>query len=212
MYIGIQVSAILSVMAEPFIPFTSKRINAMLGGSTLPFDSIKLFLNESKINPFLNSGHLLGTPEVLFPKIMDRKDSSRLLIIEKQKEKLVAIMEGQRETQYPPLKPNITYDDFSKLDLRTGIILEATAVPKADKLLSLRVDLGFETRTIVSGIAQHFAPEKLIGKNVVVVANLEPRKLRGIESQGMLLLAEKEDGSLIFVGTDLSTEGGWIVK
>ena len=212
MFTGLQVSAILSIMAEPFIPFTSKRINAMLGLSALPAESLRLFLNESVKQPFISSGCLLGTPEVLFPKIIDRKDTSRLTIIEKQKAKLHAIMEEEKDTSFPPLKPNITFDDFAKLDLRSGIILEATAVPKADKLLVLKVDLGFEIRTIVSGIALHFSPESLPGKKVVVVANLEPRKLRGIESQGMLLLAERGTGELIFVGADQPMEGGWVVK
>lgn len=212
MFTGLQVSAILSIMAEPFIPFTSKRINAMLGLSALPAESLRLFLNESVKQPFISSGSLLGTPEVLFPKIIDRKDTSRLTIIEKQKAKLHAIMEEEKDTSFPPLKPNITFDDFAKLDLRSGIILEAAAVPKADKLLVLKVDLGFEIRTIVSGIALHFSPESLIGKKVVVVANLEPRKLRGIESQGMLLLAERGTGELVFVGADQPMEGGWVVK
>jgi methionyl-tRNA synthetase len=212
MFTGLQVSAILSIMAEPFIPFTSKRINAMLGLSALPAESLRLFLNESVKQPFISSGSLLGTPEVLFPKIIDRKDTSRLTIIEKQKAKLHAIMEEEKDTSFPPLKPNITFDDFAKLDLRSGIILEAAAVPKADKLLVLKVDLGFEIRTIVSGIALHFSPESLPGKKVVVVANLEPRKLRGIESQGMLLLAERGTGELIFVGADQPIEGGWVVK
>ena len=212
MFTGLQVSAILSIMAEPFIPFTSKRINTMLGLSALPAESLRLFLNESVKQPFISSGSLLGTPEVLFPKIIDRKDTSRLTIIEKQKAKLHAIMEEEKDTSFPPLKPNITFDDFAKLDLRSGIILEAAAVPKADKLLVLKVDLGFEIRTIVSGIALHFSPESLIGKKVVVVANLEPRKLRGIESQGMLLLAERGTGELVFVGADQPMEGGWVVK
>lgn len=211
-FTGLQVSAILSVLAEPFIPFTAKRIHGMLGLSNIPVLSLNLFLNESKIQPFLPPEHQLGTPEVLFPKIIDRKDSSRWSIIEKQKAKLNAIMIEEKEMTQPSLKPNISYDEFAKLDLRTGVILEAAPVPKADKLLVLKVDLGFEKRTIVSGIALHFKPESLIGKNVVVVANLEPRKLRGIESQGMLLLAEKENGDLVFVGTDLPAEGGWIVK
>ena len=212
MFTGLQVSAILSIMAEPFIPFTSKRINTMLGLSALPAESLRLFLNESVKQPFISSGSLLGTPEVLFPKIIERKDTSRLTIIEKQKAKLHAIMEEEKDTSFPPLKPNITFDDFAKLDLRSGIILEASAVPKADKLLVLKVDLGVEIRTIVSGIALHFSPESLIGKKVVVVANLEPRKLRGIESQGMLLLAERGTGELVFVGADQPMEGGWVIK
>lgn len=212
MFISLQVSAILSVMAEPFIPFTAKRINTMLGGSQIPVTSLKLFLNESIVQPFLPATQQLGVPEVLFPKIMDRKDTSRLSIIENQKAKLNAIMEEEKETTHSPVKPNITYDDFAKIDLRTGIIKEASVVPKSDKLLVLKVDLGFEDRTIVSGIALHFSPDSLIGRKVVVVANLEPRKLRGIESQGMLLLAEKGNGELVFVGADTPVEGGWVVK
>jgi methionyl-tRNA synthetase len=212
MFTCLQVSAILSVMAEPFLPFSAKRINSMLGSSSTPADSLRLFLNDSTIQVFLSPGHLLGAPEVLFPKIMDRKDGSRLSIIEKQKAKLSHIMQEENVPLQPAVKPNISYDDFAKLDLRTGIIREASAVPKADKLLVLKVDLGFEVRTIVSGIALHFSPDSLMGKKVVVVANLEPRTLRGIESQGMLLLAEKSDGELVFVGAETPIDGGWIVK
>jgi methionyl-tRNA synthetase len=115
-------------------------------------------------------------------------------------------------SNYPEAKPEITYDDFTKLDLRTGVIREAERVPKADKLLKLSVDLGFETRTIVSGIAEHFEPESLVGKRVVIVANLAPRKLRGIESQGMILSAEDGDGKLGLIAPPDEWEGGWIVK
>lgn len=111
-----------------------------------------------------------------------------------------------------PEVAEIQYDDFAKLDLRIGTITEAAKVPKADKLLQLQVDLGYETRTIVSGIAQHFAPESLVGKQVIVVANLAPRKMRGIESQGMILSAEQPDGSLILVGPHNLTQPGSGVK
>ncbi len=106
------------------------------------------------------------------------------------------------------IKPEIQYDDFGKLDLRIGTIKSAEKVQKADKLLKLQVDLGFEERTIVSGIAQHFEPESLVNKQVIVVANLAPRKMRGIESQGMILTAEQPDGTLILVNPDAVTTNG----
>ena len=116
------------------------------------------------------------------------------------------------ENNFEALKPEIVYDDFGRLDLRIGTILSAEKVQKADKLLKLDVDLGFEKRTIVSGIAQHFAPESLINKQVVVVANLAPRKMRGIESQGMILTAEQPDGKLILLSPDSVTIGGSTVR
>ena len=112
----------------------------------------------------------------------------------------------------PAFKEAVSYDDFAKLDLRTGTILEAEAVPKADKLLKLLVDLGSEQRTIVSGIAQHFDPAKIVGQQVVIVANLAPRTLRGIVSQGMILTAENEKGELMFVCPATSFGNGWTVK
>ena len=114
-------------------------------------------------------------------------------------EPLAVSTEPEVEAQSSPLKALIQYDDFAKLDLKTGIILSAEKVAKADKLLKLEIDLGFEKRTIVSGIALHFKPEEIIGKQVVVVANLAPRKMRGIESNGMILMAEDKAGKLHFV-------------
>jgi len=106
------------------------------------------------------------------------------------------------EKTFEPVKEHINFEYFLKVDLRVGTILEAEKMPKADKLLVFKVDLGFETRTIISGIAQHFSPEELIGKRVTVVANLAPRKLRGVESQGMILLSENKKGKLVFVNPD----------
>jgi methionyl-tRNA synthetase len=112
----------------------------------------------------------------------------------------------------PPVQEEIQYDDFAKLDIRTGTILEASKVEKADKLLKLTVDLGFEKRTIVSGIAQHYQPEEIIGQQVVVLANLAPRKMRGIDSQGMILMAEDAEGRLSFVSPKAGWPDGWGVK
>ena len=157
-------------------------------------------------------GHQLGEPQHLFTRITDE-------VIEAQIKKLedtdmannpmltqTEEVEVQPEITYLPLKSEIVYDDFDKLDIRTGTILEAEKVPKADKLLKLSVDLGFEIRTIVSGIAEHFDSAAIVGQQVLVVANLAPRKLRGIESNGMILTAENAEGKLGFV----SPQEGWM--
>jgi methionyl-tRNA synthetase len=115
-------------------------------------------------------------------------------------------------SDFLPLKPEITIDDFGKIDLRTGVILSAQKVPKADKLLQLEIDLGFEKRTILSGIAMHFSPEEVIGKQVIVVANLAPRKMRGIDSNGMILMAEDLTGKLHFAHAGNLASGGWKVS
>jgi len=122
---------------------------------------------------------------------------AQLAKLNAQKEKLDA-----QKTKFKPVKPEITFDDFQKMDIRTGIIIEAEKVPKADKLLQFKVDLGFESRTIVSGIAEHFEADNLIGQKVTVLVNLAPRKIRGVESQGMILLAENAEGDLTFVGSN----------
>jgi len=213
MFVGIQIVRLLSVLAFPFIPFTAPRIAGLLGLDAPSAGDLEDLLAKMERNePLLPSGSRIGQPEVLFPKINDRKDSSRLEIVERQKNKLAAIVEEETSTHREPFKPSVEYDDFAKIDLRTGTILEAEKVPKADKLLKLRIDLGAEQRTIVSGIAAHFDPEKIIGQQVVVVANLAPRKLRGIESQGMILTAENAKGELMFVSPATAFGNGWTVK
>ena len=211
----LQIVRLISVLCEPFIPFTAPRICALLGVQPPVSGELAEVLDAlSRGESILPAGTRIGQAEVLFPKIYDRKDNSRLEIIERQKEKLHAIMEQDKAgtTERPAFKEAVSYDDFAKLDLRTGTILEAEAVPKADKLLKLRVDLGSEQRTIVSGIAQHFDPAKIVGQQVVIVANLAPRTLRGIESQGMILTAENEKGELMFVCPATPFGNGWTVK
>jgi methionyl-tRNA synthetase len=158
----------------------------------------------------LSVGYSLRAPELLFKKIEDEEISlqvdklkrNKIDIINNQSEKSKDIkMEELQPTNQPVIKSTIQYDDFAKLDLKTGTILSAEKIKKADKLLKLEVDLGFEKRTIVSGIALHFNPEEIVGKQVVVVANLAPRKMMGIESNGMILMAEDKDGKLHFVNT-----------
>jgi methionyl-tRNA synthetase len=143
-------------------------------------------------------GYSLREPQLLFRKIEDEEIAFQI-----NKLKSGAMEVSPKPTDITSsetiLKPEIVYDDFGKIDLKTGVILSAQKVPKADKLLQLEVDLGFEKRTILSGIAMHFEPEAIIGKQVVVVANLAPRKMRGIDSNGMILMAEDEQGKLHFV-------------
>lgn len=223
MFTSLQVVGLLSVFCEPFIPFTATRIRTLLGLSALQRGDLERTLNLlDQGQPIILAGHRVGEPEVLFPKINDRRDQSRLEIINRQKAKLEAILaadkgNGQEAAPEPtgkwaPAKPPVQYDDFAKLDLRTGVITEAEKVEKADKLLKLTIDLGFEQRTVVSGIAEYFKPKQVIGQKVVLVANLAPRKLRGIESQGMILMAENDRGELGFVSSPEGWGAGWVVK
>ncbi|MEL6926900.1 MAG: methionine--tRNA ligase subunit beta, partial [Bacteroidota bacterium] len=196
----VQIVALLSAFAKPFLPFTSDKIQRLLNAPTLENGDLKTIVEKLENGtPLLPQGHKIGEPELLFAKINDRKDSSRKELIEAQKAKLQAVLDEEKKSQREPVKSEIVYDDFSKIDIRTGTIVEAEKVKKADRLLKLKVDLGFEERTIVSGIAEHFDPAKIVGEQVLVVANLAPRKLRGIESQGMILTAENEDGKLELV-------------
>lgn len=173
-----------------FLPNTADKINTMLQ------------LNGKAVM----AGQSLGKPELLFQKIEDEE-------IDKQLEKLEnQAKENTPESGLEPLKETITFDDFSKLDFRIGTIVEAQKVPKADKLLQLLVDVGFEKRTILSGIAEHFAPEDLVGKQAVVVVNLAPRKMRGVESNGMLLMAENAEGKLVVVAPDYEINPGSVVR
>ncbi len=155
----------------------------------------------------LPAGHQLATPELLFEKIEDS-------VIEAQVQKLLDTKKANEEASYKanPIRPNIEFDDFMKLDIRVGTVLECQKVPKADKLLQFKIADGLENRTIVSGIAQHYNPEELVGKQVCFVANLAPRKLKGIVSEGMILSAENFDGSLSVVTTMEEVKPGSEVK
>jgi len=209
----VEIVALLSAFAKPFLPFSSDKIRGLLNLEPIQNGDLKIiFENLQQGVSNLPKGLKIGEPELLFAKINDRKDSSRKELIEKQKNKLQAVLEAEKKSQRDPIKEEIVYDDFSKLDIRTGTILEAEKVKKADRLLKLKVDLGFEERTIVSGIAEHFDPTKIVGEQVLVVANLAPRKLRGIESQGMILTAENEDGKLELVQPKSAFGNGFTVK
>jgi methionyl-tRNA synthetase len=179
-------------------------------------DKILDWQNAGSIK-LLSVGYSLRAPEILFRKIEDSEISLQVEKLNKNKVQDTNNKEQGRSTltaepQTPNVKPEIVYDDFAKVDLRVGKIVSAEKVAKADKLLKLEIDLGFETRTIVSGIALDFKPEEITGKQVVVVANLAPRKMRGIESNGMILMAEDKTGKLHFINPDDETDAGSVVS
>ncbi len=208
----IQIVAILSVIGEPFIPFSANKIRNLLGLENIKNGDLAALLDLFKDGKsVVPAGHKIGAPELLFAKINDRKDHSRLELIERQKEQLAAILEAEIP-KHEPIKETATFDDFTKMDIRTGTILAAEKMKKADKLLQLKVDLGFEQRTIVSGIAKYYKPEEIIGQEVLVLANLAPRKLRGVASEGMILMAENADGELSFVKPTEGFGNGLVVR
>ena len=209
----LQLVTLLGSLCGPFIPFTALKISKLLNIPTAGNGDLEeVFKKMENGEALLPAGHKVGEPEILFAKINDRKDDSRLKILERQKEKLEAVLAAEQANERPPLKPEIQYDDFAKLDIRTATILAAERIPKADKLLKLTVDIGLEKRTVVSGIAEHFTPEEVVGKNVLLLANLAPRKLRGVESQGMILMAEDTEGKLGFVSPGDAWKAGFVVK
>ncbi|UZD35411.1 methionine--tRNA ligase [Capnocytophaga ochracea] len=197
MYIALQIATALAVASEPFLPFTSEKLKRMLQLGAITWESLKTNATE-----LLKAGHRIGVAELLFEKIEDAAIEKQLQRLENTK--LVNKQETQAnaETEVAPQKELISYDDFAKMDIRIGTILEAEKMPKADKLLVLKVDTGIDKRTIVSGIAQSFAPEEIIGKKVTVLVNLAPRKLRGVESKGMILMVENSEGKYTFINPD----------
>ena len=200
MYVALQIAAALRVLCEPFLPFTACKLSRIL--NVIPTKESHLGWNDiSERSDLLPSGHQIGEAEILFAQIEDAE-------IQKQIDKLEATKKANVEeiasslAKTEPQKETATFDDFSKLDLRVGTILEAEKMPKANKLLVLKVDTGIDVRTIVSGIAEHFSPEEVIGKRVTVLVNLAPRALRGVESQGMILMSNNTEGKLVFVNPD----------
>ncbi|MDC6350338.1 methionine--tRNA ligase [Zeaxanthinibacter sp. PT1] len=193
MYVALQVAAGLAVLSEPFLPFTATALRRMLN-----FDSrdpgSNLWVADASPKELLPPGHQLGSPELLFRKIEDKEIQEQVDKLETTRKK-----NETEETEVIPEKDTIQFEDFSALDLRVGTILEAEKMPKTKKLLVLKVDTGIDTRTIVSGISESFAPEDIIGKQVTVLVNLAARKLRGVESQGMILMTENQEGKLVFV-------------
>lgn len=205
---SLQIVAVLSVITHPFLPETSAKMRTML--KLKPIDSKgaldKLLFNLSEGEVVLKAKHKLGEAEHLFSRVDDE-------LIEAQMNKLKAKEETtSSKVMIEAIKDSIQYDDFAKMDIRVARIKHAEKVAKADKLLKLELELGEESRTVVSGIAEHYKPEEIVGKYVSYLANLAPRKLRGIESQGMILLAEDGNGKLSFVTPEDELSTGSIIK
>ena len=202
MYVALQVAAALRVLCEPFLPFTACK----LAGTLQTSDALN-WKTVEETSDLLPAGHQIGVGEILFAQIEDAE-------IQKQIDKLEATKtaNAREEKTIEPQKETATFEDFAKIDLRIGTIIAAEKMPKANKLLVLKVATGLDTRTIVSGIAEHFTPEEVVGKRVMVLVNLAPRALRGVESEGMLLLANDAHGKLVFVNPDADgVEDGAVV-
>ncbi len=203
----LQLCANLAVLINPFLPFTAKKMCHMMK----VVDKMLDWENAGNMK-LLSVGYSLRAPELLFRKIEDEEVKLQIQKLEvksgyskvKNQNSKVESNNNTETINETPAKSTIQFDDFAKIDLKTGTIIAAEKVEKADKLLKLQVDLGSETRTIVSGIALHHQPENIIGQKVVVVTNLAPRKMRGIESNGMILMAEDKDGKLVFVNSDVA--------
>ena len=197
LFIAAQIAVGLAQICEPFLPFSAKKLQKMFKVSQLNWTDIK---NDKVL---IKTGHLINPAELLFSKIEDET-------IEFQIQKLENTKESNKKTnpKANPMKEEIQFDDFTKIDLRTATILTAEKVEKADKLLKFSVDTGVDVRTVVSGVAESFTPEECVGKQVMILLNLAPRKIRGIESQGMLLLTNNADGKLVFVTPEKQVENG----
>jgi methionyl-tRNA synthetase len=195
MYVALQIAAALSTLAEPFLPFSAAKLKKMLNVTS---SGVEMTWNQvAETSDLIPAGHQIGQAELLFAKIEDEE-------IQKQIDKLEAtkLANAAEAKTVEPQKETAQFEDFAKIDLRVGTIIEAEKMPKANKLLVLKVDTGIDVRTIVSGIAEHFTPEEVIGKQVTVLVNLAPRALRGVNSEGMLLLTETKEGKLVFVNPD----------
>ncbi|REJ83084.1 MAG: methionine--tRNA ligase [Bacteroidetes bacterium] len=197
--ISLQFSAWLSYLMEPFMPGSAVKLRKMLNLNDRKWTELT---NESILKP----GHSLGTAELLFEKIEDDIIAHQLEKLESSKN------QNEVDKSLPDFKTSTSFDDFQKMDIRVGTILEAERVPKTDKLLKLLVDTGLDQRTIVSGIAEFYKPEEIIGKQVSILVNLEPRKIKGIESRGMILMAEDSNGKLAFINPHGQIQNGSVIR
>lgn len=200
LYVSAQITANLSLLIEPFLPFSAEKLRGFLNFAQLDW-------NKIGENDLLAVGHTIRKPKYLFTKIEDK-------VIEQQVNKLIEAKkqneadEKAGKANISPQKPDITFDDFLRMDVRIGTIKEAEKVPKTKKLLKITIDTGLDERTVVSGIAEQYKPEDIIGTQVCILVNLEPKKIRGIQSQGMILMAENEDGELAFIRPEKSISNG----
>ena len=198
MNISLQICANLSVLLKPFLPFSAKKLSGFLNFESSDWKNIG---NGDLLAP----GHKINKASHLFQKIDDN-------LIEKQVQKLIDSRQTLTEKNVAPAKDVINFEDFSRMDIRTGTILEAEKVPKTKKLIKLLIDTGIDQRTVVSGIAEYYKAEEIIGKQVSILVNLAPRKLKGIESQGMILMAEDTEGKLVFVSPEDDIQNGSDIK
>ena len=201
LHVALQITANLSIAFDPFLPFTTEKLRHMLAiDAPFAWDRLGDFR-------LLTAGHKLGKAELLFEKIDDE-------VIERQVQKLLDAKHANEVAEHraAPIREAVAFDDFTRLDIRVGRVTECTKVPKADKLLQFKIDDGLGGRTIVSGIAKHYAPEELVGRQVCFVANLEPRRIKGITSEGMILSAEGADGHLAVISPEKEVEPGSAVK
>lgn len=198
--IALQITANLAIVTEPFLPFSAKKIAEFLNMTNMTW-------HDGGRADLLDEGHRLNEPSLLFCKVEDEAVEKQWQKLQKSKEMNEAKNAGSR-----PQKENISYDNFARMDIRVGKILEAVKVPKTKKLMKLTVDTGIDTRTVVSGISEYFEPEAIIGKQICILANLEPRDIKGIKSQGMILLAEDAGGNLVFVTPEELVKPGSEVK
>jgi methionyl-tRNA synthetase len=200
MNISLQITANLTIILEPFLPFSMEKLRGWVNMG-------KISWSDAGKTSLLSAGHKVNRPELLFEKIEDEA-------INKQIDKLMATKKANETASVKsiPSKDPVTFDDFTKIDIRTATILEAEKVPKTTKLLKLKIDTGIDVRTIVSGIAEYYEPKDIIGRQISIVANLEPRKIKGIESKGMILMAEDKDGKLVIVTPAEKVNNGSMIK
>jgi methionyl-tRNA synthetase len=197
MFVALQIASALAVVSEPFLPFTSDKLKQILNVSPSSIKGSLEWKDVSEKEILLPADHQINAAELLFSKIEDETIQAQLDKLEATKKENENI-----NKEVDPQKDTITFDDFTKLDMRVGTIIEAEKMPKAKKLLVLKVDTGLDIRTIVSGIAESFSPQDIIGKKVTVLVNLAPRALRGVDSEGMILMTENADGKLVFINPD----------
>lgn len=205
MNVSLQIAAALAVLSEPFLPFTAAKLKSILGLNHL--DKPLSWAAISNNSTYLPQGHKIEQSPLLFRKIEDQE-----MDLQRQKLEKTKSNNHTMEAQSTPVKDLINFDDFSKMDLRVGTIMAAEKMPKANKLLILSVDVGVDRRTVVSGIAEHYKPEDIVGQKVCVLLNLEPRKIRGTLSQGMILMAEDDEGKLSFLAPDAAIPSGATVR
>jgi methionyl-tRNA synthetase len=201
MNIALQITANLSIVLQPFLPGTATKLSNFLNFTN---DDWTIAGDAS----LLAQNHMINTPSIVFPKIEDTLVETELARLQASKEANAVPV----EKEVVPQKETVAFEDFSKMDIRLGTILEAEKVKKADKLLKLLVDTGIDQRTIVSGIAEHYSPEEVVGKTVSVLLNLAPRMIKGIESQGMILMAENEEGKLSFMTPEKGFSAGGEIR